>query len=234
MFPKVAWQAPHWCRGACRRTGAGLSCGLRLGGDRSPPHRRPAGCSLLTIGTTRLCGAVSTRGAGALYAMQHGIAHCDDDFAAGTTWVGLAVDKAASERVGQLVWNVPASREETAMNVETPYDLPSGERIWVIDTASAGEHLSALLKGFREGESEPLIFGDGGEPEGVVIPWDEWSRLDALAADAGGFDDANETELERTDARSEPSAPLEGAESEIDWDLNEDLDDSEPPKPPTP
>jgi hypothetical protein len=117
------------------------------------------------------------------------------------------------------------------MDAETPYDLSSGDRIWVVETASAVERLPALLKRFRAGESQPLIFGDDGAPEGVVIPWDEWSRLDALAADAEGFDDANVTELGPTDARSEPSAPLEGAESEIDWDLNEDLDDSEPPTP---
>jgi hypothetical protein len=121
------------------------------------------------------------------------------------------------------------------MNAETPYDLPGGERIWVIETASAAEHLSALLKRFREGESQPVIFGDAGEPEGVVISWDEWSRLDALVSDIEGFPDADETEFELTaDALSESSAPPGDAESEIDWDLNEDLDDSEPPKPPTP
>ena len=121
------------------------------------------------------------------------------------------------------------------MNAGTPYDLPSGERIWVTETASAAEHLSTLLKGFREGESEPFIFGDGGEPEGVVIPWDDWRRLDALAADVEGSDDAYDTAREQTtDARSESSTPLGDAESEIGWDLNEDLDDSEEPKPPTP
>jgi hypothetical protein len=121
------------------------------------------------------------------------------------------------------------------MDAETPYDLPSGERIWVLETASAALHLSALLKRFRAGESQPLIFGDAGEPEGVVISWDEWSRLDTLAANVEGFDDANGTAGERTaDARSESSAPLGDAESEIGWDLNEDLDDSNPPKPPSP
>jgi hypothetical protein len=112
------------------------------------------------------------------------------------------------------------------MDAETPYDLPSGERIWVSETASAAEHLSALLKRFREGGSQPLIFGDAGEPEAVVISWAEWSRLDALVGDVEGFDDTYETELEwTTDARSESSAPLGDAESEIDWDLNGDLDD---------
>jgi len=121
------------------------------------------------------------------------------------------------------------------MNAETPYDLPSGERIWVIETASAAEHLPALLKRFRAGESQPLIFGDAGEPEGVVISWDEWSRLETPATDAEGFDDTYETAGERTtDTRSESSAPLADSSSEIDWDLNEDLDDSEPLKPPTP
>jgi hypothetical protein len=141
----------------------------------------------------------------------------------------------ASQRIGQLLWKVPAIREETAMDAETPYDLPSGERIWVLETASAAVHLSALLKRFRAGESQPLIFGDAGEPEGVVISWDEWSRLDTLAADVEGFDDTYGTTGERTtDARSESSEPLGDAESEIGWDLNEDLDDSDPPKPPSP
>jgi hypothetical protein len=122
------------------------------------------------------------------------------------------------------------------MDAETPYDLPSGERIWVSETASAAERLPALLKRFRAGELQPLIFGDGGEPEGLVISWDEWSRLDALAADADaeGFDDAYETVRERTaDTRSESAAPLEDAASEIDWDLNDDLDASDLPMPPT-
>jgi hypothetical protein len=118
------------------------------------------------------------------------------------------------------------------MDAETPYDLPTGERIWVTETASAGEHLSALLKQFRAGESQPLIFGDAGKPEGVVISWDEWSRLDALVGDVEGFDDAYASEW-TTDARSESSTPPEDAASEIDWDLNEDLDDSDLPNPPT-
>jgi hypothetical protein len=161
--------------------------------------------------------------------------HRDDEFAEARRGSDRLRMGPAGERVGELLWNVPASREETAMNAGTPYDLPSGERIWVTETASAAEHLSTLLKGFREGESEPFIFGDGGEPEGVVIPWDDWRRLDALAADVEGSDDAYDTAREQTtDARSESSTPLGDAESEIGWDLNEDLDDSEPPNPPTP
>jgi hypothetical protein len=199
------------------------------------PVRRLAadrlGASLLMIVTTRLCWRLN-RAAAPCTQCNTASSHRDDEFAGGATRVGWAVHGPASERVGELLWNVPASREETAMNAETPYDLPSGERIWVIETASAAEHLSALLKRFREGESQPLIFGDGGEPEGVVISWDEWSRLDALVDDVEGFDDAYDTELERTtDARSESSAQLEGAESEIGWDLNEDLDYSKPPTP---
>jgi hypothetical protein len=77
-----------------------------------------------------------------------------------------------------------------------------------------------------------LIFGDAGEPEGVVIPWDDWSRLDALVADFEGFDDAYAGER-TTEAGSESSAPLEDAASEIDWNLNEDIDASDLPKPPT-
>ena len=115
------------------------------------------------------------------------------------------------------------------MNSETPYVLPGGERVRVIDTAAASEHLANLLERFREGKPEPLVFGDAGQPEGVVISWDEWRRLAALAADADGFDHAYQTTRERL-ASNEPSVPLEDVASEIGWDLDEDIDDSDLPK----
>ena len=195
--------------------------------------RRGTAGSLLIIVTTRLCGASRPAPPRPCTQCNTASSHRDDEFAGGHEGSGWLQIGPALERIGELLWNVPASREETAMDAETPYDLPSGERIWVSETALAAEHLSDLLKRFREGESQPLIFGDAGEPEGVVISWDEWSRLDALVGDVEGSGDAYETLLERTtDARSESSAPLGDAESEIGWDLNEDLDDSEPPKPP--
>ncbi|HEY0688293.1 MAG TPA: hypothetical protein VGD71_04565 [Kribbella sp.] len=116
------------------------------------------------------------------------------------------------------------------MDPETPHLLPDGERVRVIATAEAANHLSNLLQLFRAGDSEPLIFGDAGQPEGVVIPWEVWRRLDALAADADGFDHAYETTRERL-ADNQESVPLDDAAAEIGWDLNEDIDDSDLPKP---
>ena len=49
---------------------------------------------------------------------------------------------------------------------ETPYDTPDGDRVWVIDTPTAAHNLPTMLDRFRNGDTEPLIFGDSGEPEG--------------------------------------------------------------------
>lgn len=116
------------------------------------------------------------------------------------------------------------------MDSETPYLLPDGERVWVIATDEASRQLPNLLQLFRSGQSEPLIFGDAGQPEAVVIPWEVWSRLDALAAEEDGFAHMYETARERL-ADDQPSIPLEDAAAEIGWDLNEDIDDSDLPKP---
>lgn len=109
---------------------------------------------------------------------------------------------------------------------ETPYLLPDGDRVWVIKTSTAGGLLPQMLERFRAGNPEPLIFGDAGQPEAVVIPFDVWQRLDALAADEEGFDHAYE-EVRRRLADPQPSIPLEEAAAEIGWDLNEDIDDSD-------
>lgn len=116
------------------------------------------------------------------------------------------------------------------MDPETPYLLPDGERVWVIATPEASRLLPNLLQRFRAGDSEPMIFGDAGQPEGVVVSWDVWRRLDALAADEDGFAHLYETARQRL-ADPQPSIPLEEAAAEIGWDLDEDVDDSEFRKP---
>jgi PHD/YefM family antitoxin component YafN of YafNO toxin-antitoxin module len=108
---------------------------------------------------------------------------------------------------------------------EVPHLLPDGERVWVVSTSEASKNLSNLLNLFRSGQTEPLVFGDAGQPEAVVVPWDTWRRLDALAADEHGFDHAYETARQRLDDPG-PSIPLEEAAAQIGWDLDEPLDDS--------
>jgi len=116
------------------------------------------------------------------------------------------------------------------MTSETEYIFPNGDRVWVIDTAEAAKHLASLLQLYRDGQTEPLIFGDAGQPEGVVVPWDVWSRLAALAEDEEGFEHVYETARQRL-ADPQPSIPIEDVAAELDWDLNEDIDDSDLRKP---
>lgn len=116
------------------------------------------------------------------------------------------------------------------MNPETPYLLPDGERVWVIATSEASRLLPNLLQLFRSGKSEPMVFGDAYQPEGVVIPWELWQRLDALAADEDGFEHLYDITRQRL-ADNQPSVPLEDVAAEIGWDLNEEIDDSDFRKP---
>lgn len=109
---------------------------------------------------------------------------------------------------------------------ETPYLLPDGSRVWVLTTAEAAKNLSGLLHLFRSSQNEPLIFGDAGQPEGVIIPWEIWRRLDALATDEDGFDATYAVARERL-ANPQASIPLEDVEAELGWDLNEPIEDSD-------
>ena len=115
------------------------------------------------------------------------------------------------------------------MDAETPYVLPGGERIWVIDTSAAAEHLPQMIERLRAGEPGPFIVGDAGQPEAVVIPWDTFRRLAVLAAETEDFEHVYDIARERL-ASNEPSIPLEDVAAEIGWDLNEPIDDSDLPK----
>jgi hypothetical protein len=63
------------------------------------------------------------------------------------------------------------------MPPETPHDLPNGDRVLVIDTETAAYNLALMLRRFRNGQSEPLLFGDESRPDGVVISFDQWQQL---------------------------------------------------------
>ncbi|WP_020392319.1 hypothetical protein [Kribbella catacumbae] len=112
------------------------------------------------------------------------------------------------------------------MNSETPHLLPDGETAWVIPTEEASKHLANLLRLYREGQAEPLIFGDAGQPEAVVIPFTVWRALVAEATDEEGFDSSYSLVRHRL-ANPQPSIPLEDVAAELGWDLDEDIDDSD-------
>lgn len=118
------------------------------------------------------------------------------------------------------------------MNPETPYLLPDGRTAWVIETSVAAAHLADMLSHFREGGQEPLIFGDAGQPEGVVLSWADWQRLMAIAADEEGFDHVYQLARDRlADKTAGPSIPFEQVAAELGIDLDEDADEADEPKP---
>jgi hypothetical protein len=114
---------------------------------------------------------------------------------------------------------------------ETQYLLPDGGSVWVLSTSEASKNLANLLTLFRSGEAEPLIFGDAGQPEGVVIPFEVWRALVATATDEEGFDSSYSVLRHRLKNQEGPSVPLEEVAAELGWDLDEEIDDSEFRKP---
>ncbi|MEU4607207.1 hypothetical protein AB0F43_29845 [Kribbella sp. NPDC023972] len=116
------------------------------------------------------------------------------------------------------------------MDAETEYLLPGGERVWVLNTTEASKHLPNLLTLFRSGETEPLIFGDAGQPEGVVIPFEVWRALEAATTDENGFDSSYSVLRHRL-AHPQPSVPIEQVAADLGLDLSEPVDDSDLPKP---
>lgn len=116
------------------------------------------------------------------------------------------------------------------MSPETEHLLPNGDRVWGLTTAEASKHLPNLLELFRSGETEPLIFGDAGQPEAVVIPFEVWRALVETATDEEGFDSSYSVVRHRL-ANPQPSIPIEEVAAEFDLDLSKPIDDSDLPKP---
>jgi PHD/YefM family antitoxin component YafN of YafNO toxin-antitoxin module len=117
--------------------------------------------------------------------------------------------------------------EGPLMSSETPYLLPDGQTAWVIATEEASKHLHDLLRLYREGQTEPLIFGDAGQPEAVVIPWEVWRALVAQSTDEEGFDASYSVLRHRLANPTGPSIPYEDVAAELGIDLDEDIDDSD-------
>jgi len=114
---------------------------------------------------------------------------------------------------------------------ETPYVLPDGERVWVINTATAGELLPQMLDRFRVGHLDPLIFGDAGQPEAVVVPFELWRALDTRIFDEDGFDTTYAIARARL-ADPRPPIPWAQVAAEFELNLDEPIDGSEfRPKP---
>ncbi|MGC4938029.1 hypothetical protein [Kribbella sp. DT2] len=114
---------------------------------------------------------------------------------------------------------------------ETQHLLPGGDSVWVLSTPAASQNLAQFLSLFRSGATDPLIFGDAGQPEGVVIPFEVWRALVEASTDEEGFDASYSVARHRLKNPGGPSVPIEEVAAELGWDLDEDLDDSEFRKP---
>lgn len=74
----------------------------------------------------------------------------------------------------------------------------------VISTPDAKKHLSSILRLFRAGETEPLIFGDNGNPEAAIIPYEQFQRLvdydtEARQEDQQGLAQRKQDSIEKPD-----------------------------------
>jgi len=105
--------------------------------------------------------------------------------------------------------------------MEALFNLPSGDQIRVIDTATAGRYLGRALQLFREGGTEPLFFGDEPRPQGVVISFDQWAEYEALKAEAEADERIERLTAERlSTAGPEDWVSFEDAAREGGWDLD--------------
>ena len=121
------------------------------------------------------------------------------------------------------------------MPPETPQDRPNGDRVLVIDTETAAHNLALMLDRFRSGQAEPLIVGDEGRPEGVVIPFDQWERLEALAEDVAQTDRAREVTRQRlASASPDEYVDVDDLAAEFGWNLDNDNETPNGDNPPRP
>ncbi len=110
--------------------------------------------------------------------------------------------------------------------MEVEFDLPSGDRVWVVDTATAAQYLGAMLQRFQNGEQEPLFYGDEPRPQGVVISFEQWSEYEALRVEAE-FDKRMEQITRERLANAKPGdwVSFEDAVREGGWDLDVESED---------
>ena len=111
--------------------------------------------------------------------------------------------------------------------MEALYDLPNGDRVRVIDTATVGASLGGVLRHFREGGTEPVFFGDEPRPEGVVISFDQWAEYETLKEDAE--DDRRRQDLVRQRLANDDPSKWETYEEMMDrYGLDPDSDELRP------
>ncbi|WP_427894891.1 hypothetical protein ACQHIV_15500 [Kribbella sp. GL6] len=64
--------------------------------------------------------------------------------------------------------------------METPYRLPNGLTLLVVDATTAGGRLGYAVQSWLEGATEPLVFGTDGRPNGVAISFGHWAAYESI------------------------------------------------------
>lgn len=109
--------------------------------------------------------------------------------------------------------------------MEAQFDLPSGDKGVVIDTATAARYLGRALQLWRDGGTEPLFFGDQPRPEGVVISFDQWSEYEELRQDAELDRRTEQVTRDRiANTRPEELIDFDDMAREFGWDPDADPD----------
>jgi hypothetical protein len=102
--------------------------------------------------------------------------------------------------------------------MQVKYQLPSGDSVWVVDTATAAEHLSTMLTSFSQGGTEPLFYGDEPRPQGVVISFDQWVEYERLKEESEADQRIEQLVRDRlASGKPEDYSSLEEARREGGW-----------------
>lgn len=108
--------------------------------------------------------------------------------------------------------------------MQVKYQLPSGDSVWVLDTATAAQHLSTMLTSFSQGGTEPLFYGDEPKPQGVVISFDQWVEYERIKEEAEADQRIEQLTRERlASGKPEDHPSLEQANREGGWVTFEEL-----------
>lgn len=108
--------------------------------------------------------------------------------------------------------------------MQVKYQLPSGDSVWVVDTATAAQHLSTMLTSFSQGGQEPLFYGDEPRPQGVVISFDQWVEYERFKEEAEADQRIEQIVRDRlASGRPEDHRSFEEASREGGWVTFEQL-----------
>lgn len=112
-------------------------------------------------------------------------------------WDELAELRKEIHRVGEVAEHAIQVLRRRGYMSDTDSPRPEESTVTVVPTAEAAHHLRTMLERFRAGRREPLVFGDEGTPEAVVVEFADYMRLRALEQDGDIDEQRIQAELQR-------------------------------------